>query len=131
MFSNEVSATVMLSSVLRGYKNIKVPSEFGLDVGEGSLVDVESGGKESSGLVVWVDSLVFSTSFKVEGVGDSGKELVKESDDAKRYKKWKILGDWTLIGKLVGLGGDGGEDLEDLGIWFSVDVLGGSSGGGQ
>jgi hypothetical protein len=95
--------------------------QFGLDVSQIGVSDVQGDDKEVSGGLVGLDSLVFSESFQIEGFGDLVEQLVAQLDDSS---------DGTLISQLGGLGGDGGEDLEQLGIGLSVDELADSLGVG-
>jgi len=88
--------------------------EFNLGVGKGSLGDADGDAEELAGLVVGDDAGVFSGSLEVKGVLDLSEELIDEVDDSAKS---------TLVGKLLGLGGDGGEDLEDLGVGLAVDDL--------
>jgi hypothetical protein len=56
--------------------------EFGLGVGELSLSDGEGSGDQMSGLVVGLDSLVFSESLEIEALFDFVDELIEQFQDS-------------------------------------------------
>jgi hypothetical protein len=79
--------------------------QFSFGVGKGSGGNDDGDVQEVEGLLVGLDSLVFSKSLQVERVFDLGEQVVAQLDDV-------VNG--SLVGQLFSSGGDGGKGLEEF-----------------
>lgn len=94
----------VVDSVLKG-------SNLGIEVSDVSVVLVHVLVEEGHVCLEGSLSVIFSLSLEVEGLVELVLEIVDELDDSS---------DEFLVGLLVGSGGEGGKELDGLGIGLDV-----------